>query len=64
MTHKPGRGHRRKSDAQTKKRFRKKAARRKSRAEQEHEKAIERWQAMSSDARQMRPELDPDNFKP
>lgn len=64
MTHKPGRGHRRKSDPEAKKRFGKQAARKKTKAQQEYEKAKERWQAMSDDARKMRPELDPENFEP
>jgi hypothetical protein len=42
MTHKPGRGHRRKSDPQTKKRFRRKATRKKVAAQQQFEKRHEK----------------------
>jgi hypothetical protein len=64
MTHKPGRGHRKKSDPQAKKRFRRKAAKKKSQKQKAYEAAEERWSQMSDDARKMRPELHPDNFMP
>src|SRR5205823_3659933 len=62
--HTPGKGHRRKSDPRAKKRFRRKAATKRAVAEQAYQEAIQRWQSMSEAARQMRPELHPDNFKP
>jgi hypothetical protein len=64
MSHKPGRGHRRKSDPQSKKRFRTKALKKKIQRQKVYEEAEERWNRMSDNARKMRPELHPDNFKP
>jgi hypothetical protein len=42
----------------------KKAARRKTEAEQRYQQAVARWQAMTAEQRRFRPELDPANFKP
>lgn len=64
MTHKPGRGHRRKSDPPKKRRFRKKAADKKAEADARYDGAVREWERMSEDARKMRPQLDPDIIKP
>jgi hypothetical protein len=64
MSHKPGRGHRRKSDPHSKKRFQKKAKRKKAQAQKAYEEAQQRWRFMTEEQRKFRPELHPDNFKP
>jgi hypothetical protein len=62
MGHTPGRGHRRKSDPNATKKFRKKAALKKSQAKKQFDKAVERWQSMTEEQRKFLPELDPENF--
>ena len=64
MGHTPGRGHRDKSDPPKKRRFARAARRKKTDADKAHQEAIERWNAMPEEARKLRPELHPDNFKP
>jgi hypothetical protein len=64
VTHVPGRGHRRKSDPQSKERIRKKHTKKKYQKQKTYELAIERWNRLSADARKLRPEFPPDNFKP
>jgi hypothetical protein len=64
MVHTPGRGHRRKSDPPKRKRFQKKAATKRAEADKRYDEARREWAEMSEDARQMRPELDPELVKP
>lgn len=64
MSHKPGRGHRRKSDPHSKKRFQKKARLKKAQAQKAYEDAQQRWKAMRDDQREFLPELHPDHFQP
>jgi hypothetical protein len=63
MTHTPGRGHRRKSDRQKKKRFREEVAKKKQKAKTAYLDAVRRWEQMTDEQRRLRPELDPVNFE-
>jgi hypothetical protein len=64
MTHQPGKGHRRKSEPRSKRLFQKRAAAKRAQKQKVYEEAKKRWNRMSEDARKMRPELHPDNFRP
>jgi hypothetical protein len=64
MAHTPGRGHRRKSDPPKKRRFQRLADRKKVEADQRYDDAKKAWEAMSEEARRMRPELDPELIRP
>ncbi len=64
MAHTPGRGHRRKSDPPKKRRYRKKARKKKSEAQRRYDEAKRAWDQMSEEARELRPELDPELLKP
>ena len=62
--HRPGRGHRRRSEPAAKREFQKKAKTKKAERRKVYNSAVERWRRMSEDARKMCPELDPENFLP
>ena len=64
MGHTPGRGHRRKSDPHHKRRRRKKAAKKKLDADKRYDEARREWLRMSTIARKMRPERDPELIRP
>jgi predicted nucleic acid-binding Zn-ribbon protein len=64
MGHTPGRGHKDKSDPAKKRRYRKDAARKKAEADKEYDEAVRAWDEMSDQARNMRPELDPELIRP
>jgi len=64
MRHRPGRGHRRKSDPHKKKKFQKRTARKKIEAQKAYEDACRRWESLSEEQRKFFAELHPDKFKP
>jgi hypothetical protein len=61
--HKPGRGHRRKSDPEGKKRFQRQAKKKREATQAAYEEAAKRWEAMTPKQRRFRPELDPERLK-
>jgi hypothetical protein len=64
MGHTPGRGHRKKSDLSKRRRFQDRALEIKAEADRRYDDAKKAWDEVSSEARKMRPELDPDLIKP
>lgn len=63
-SHTPGRGHRRKSDPPKKERYRKTVKRKKEDEEKRYEAAVDYWRRMSEFKRRLRPECDPEKFRP
>jgi hypothetical protein len=61
--HTPGRGHQRKSQPAKKERFADRARKKREAAEAEYQVAVERWNRMSPEARNLRKDLDPANLK-
>lgn len=62
--HTPGRGHARKSDPQKKKRFRRKAATKRQEKHEALRKQWEEWDALTPDAKKLRPEMKPKQPRP
>lgn len=64
MGHTPGRGHRRKSDPAKKRNFTERARKQREEADRKYDEAVRAWNEMSEQARNLRPELDPELIRP
>lgn len=64
IKHRPGRGHRRKSERHQKNKFAKKAENKRNAKKEELRKKWTEWDSLPPDVQRMRPELEPDLPRP